>query len=715
MNRDYPLEKVRNFGIIAHIDAGKTTTSERVLFYTGSQHKIGEVHEGDTTTDWMEQERERGITITAAAITCFWTKTDEPDKKDTSKKYRFNVIDTPGHIDFTAEVKRSMRVLDGAIVVFDGVAGVEPQSETNWRYADEAKVPRVCFINKLDRTGASFEDSYASILDRLSPKAIRMQIPIGLESAHEGMVDLLTMKAHTFSGNMGEEVIEGEVPANLLEDAKKYRAALIERIVEQDDTAMGAYLEGKEPSVEELKKILRKAVIHNEIFPVYCGSALKNKGVQLVLDAVVDYLPSPLDLPPATGTNPKTGEPIERHASDDEPFCALAFKLQTDPFVGALTFFRVYSGTLSSGSYVYNSTTGSKERVGRIVRLQANKREEVEKVFTGEIAAAVGLKDTKTSHTLCDEENPIVLEEIKFPEPVVSLRIEPKTKADQEKMGVALRKLSDEDPTFRIKTDEETGETIISGMGELHLEILVDRMKREFNVVADVGKPQVAYRETILGSAEAEGKYIKQTGGRGQYGHVKIRMKKMEPLEEGKKVPKNLTREDHFEFINNIKGGVVPQEYIPAVEKGVREAMARGFLAGFPMVDISVDLYDGSYHDVDSSEIAFQIAASMAFQEAAGKAKAVILEPIMRIEVIVPEQFMGDITGNLSGKRGQIDGMDERGLNKVVKAKVPLSEMFGYTTTLRSMTEGRGSMTMEFDHYDTVPKNIADDIIASRK
>ncbi len=715
MNRDYPLEKVRNFGIIAHIDAGKTTTSERVLFYTGSQHKIGEVHEGETTTDWMEQERERGITITAAAITCFWTKTEEKDKKDVSKKYRFNVIDTPGHIDFTAEVKRSMRVLDGAIVVFDGVAGVEPQSETNWRYADEAAVPRVCFINKLDRTGASFENSYASILDRLSLKAIRMQIPIGEEAAHEGVVDLLTMKAYTFSGNMGAEVTEGDIPANLVEDAKKYRAALIERIVEQDDVAMGAYLEGKEPSLAELKAILRKAVIHNEIFPVYCGSALKNKGVQLVLDAVVDYLPSPLDLPPATGTNPKTGEPIERHASDDEPFCALAFKLQTDPFVGALTFFRVYSGTLASGSYVYNSTTGSKERVGRIVRLQADKREEVEKVFTGEIAAAVGLKDTKTSHTLCDEENPIMLEEIKFPEPVVSLRIEPKTKADQEKMGIALRKLSDEDPTFRIKTDDETGETIISGMGELHLEILVDRMKREFNVSADVGKPQVAYRETILGSAEAEGKYIKQTGGRGQYGHVKIKMKKMEPLEDGKKIAKNLTREDHFEFINNIKGGVVPQEYIPAVEKGVREAMARGFLAGFPMVDISVDLYDGSYHDVDSSEIAFKIAASMAFQEAAGKAKAVILEPIMRIEVIVPEQFMGDITGNLSGKRGQIEGMDERGLNKVVRAKVPLSEMFGYTTTLRSMTEGRGSMTMEFDHYDTVPNNIATDIIASRK
>lgn len=715
MNRDYPLEKVRNFGIIAHIDAGKTTTSERVLFYTGSQHKIGEVHEGETTTDWMEQERERGITITAAAITCFWTKTTEADKKDITKKFRFNIIDTPGHIDFTAEVKRSMRVLDGAIVVFDGVAGVEPQSETNWRYADEASVPRVCFINKLDRLGASFENSYKSILDRLSPKAIRMQIPIGEESAHEGAIDLLTMKAYTYAGNMGEEVIEGEIPTNLIEDAKKYRAELIERIVEQDDAAMNAYLEGKEPSLLELKTILRKAVIANEVFPVYCGSALKNKGVQLVLDAVVDYLPSPLDVPPATGTNPKTGELIERHASDDEPFCALAFKLQTDPFVGALTFFRVYSGILAAGSYVYNSTTSSKERVGRIVRLQADKREEVAKVFTGEIAAAVGLKDTKTSHTLCDEVNPIVLEQIKFPEPVVSLRIEPKTKADQEKMGIALRKLADEDPTFRIKTDDETAETIISGMGELHLEILVDRMKREFNVVADVGKPQVAYRETILGSSEAEGKYIKQTGGRGQYGHVKIRMKKLEPVVEGAKVSKNITREDHFEFVNNIKGGVVPQEYIPAVEKGVREAMARGLLAGFPMVDVSIELYDGSYHDVDSSEIAFKIAASMAFQEAAQKAKPVILEPIMRVEVTVPEQFMGDITGNLSGKRGQIEGMEDRGMSKVIRAKVPLSEMFGYTTTLRSMTEGRGSMTMEFDHYDTVPNNITQDIIASRK
>ncbi|HVW71974.1 MAG TPA: elongation factor G [Candidatus Paceibacterota bacterium] len=715
MNRDYPLDRVRNFGIIAHIDAGKTTTSERVLFYTGSQHKIGEVHEGETTTDWMEQERERGITITAAAITCFWTQSTEPDKKDPSKKTRFNVIDTPGHIDFTVEVKRSMRVLDGAVVVFDGVAGVEPQSETNWRYADEANVPRLCFINKLDRTGASFERSYASILDRLSKKAIRMQIPMGEESAHEGVIDLLKMKSYTFVGNMGEEVVEGEVPAEYVEEAKKYRAQLVERIVENDDAAMAAYLEGKEPSVDELKKILRKAVIANEVFPVFTGSALKNKGVQLVLDAVVDYLPSPLDLPPVTGTNPKTGEPIERHAADDEPFTALAFKLQTDPFVGALTFFRVYAGTLEAGSYLYNSSTGTKERVGRIVRLQADKREEVKKVFAGEIAAAVGLKDTKTSHTLCDENNPIVLEEIKFPEPVVSLRIEPKTKADQEKMGMALKKLSDEDPTFRVTSDDETAETIISGMGELHLEILVDRMKREFNVEANVGKPQVAYRETIQGNSEAEGKYIKQTGGKGQYGHVKIKMKHLEPLEEGAKIPKNVTREDHFEFIDSIKGGVVPQEFIAPVEKGLREAMARGFLAGFPMVDISVELYDGSYHDVDSSEIAFKIAASMAFQEAAQKAKPVILEPIMKIEVVVPEQFMGDITGNLSGKRGNIEGMEDRGMNKAIKAKVPLSEMFGYTTTLRSMTEGRGSMTMEFDRYDVVPGNVAQDIIASRK
>ncbi|MBA3788975.1 elongation factor G [Patescibacteria group bacterium] len=715
MNRDYPLEKVRNIGIIAHVDAGKTTTTERVLYYTGSQHKIGEVHEGDTTTDWMEQERERGITITSAAITCFWTKSHESDKRDISKKYRFNIIDTPGHIDFTAEVKRSLRVLDGAIVVFDGVAGVEPQSETNWRYSDEALVPRICFINKLDRVGASFEDSYKSILDRLSKKAVRMQIPMGAEGDFEGLVDLLTMKSFSFSGSMGEIVTEGEIPAKYVEEAQKYRTELIERIVEHDEAAMSAFFEGNEPSVADLKGILRKAVIANEIFPVYTGSSLKNKGVQLVLDAVVDFLPSPLDLKPVKGINPKTGEEIERKPSDEEPFTALAFKLQTDPFVGALTFFRIYAGTVSAGSYIYNSTSGTKERVGRIVRLQADKREEVEKVFTGEIAAMVGLKDTKTSHTLCDEANPIILEQIKFPEPVVSLRIEPKTKADQEKMGMALKKLSDEDPTFKVSSDEETMETIISGMGELHLEILVDRMQREFNVGANVGKPQVAYRETIMGNADAEGKYIKQTGGKGQYGHVKIKMKHLEPVDPEAKVAKNVTREANFEFINNIKGGAIPGEYIPAVEKGIRESLHRGILAGYPIVDVSIDLYDGSYHDVDSSEIAFKIAASMAFQEAAQKARPVILEPIMDVEVVVPEQFMGDITGSLSGKRGSIEGMEDRGMNKAISAKVPLSEMFGYTTSLRSMTEGRGSMTMEFDHYEVVPTNVANDIIASRK
>ncbi len=713
MERDYPLEKVRNFGIIAHIDAGKTTTSERILFYTGESHKIGEVHEGETVTDWMEQERERGITITAAAITCFWTKTDE-DAKDKAKKYRFNIIDTPGHIDFTVEVKRSLRVLDGAVVVFDGVAGVEPQSETNWRYADEASVPRICLINKLDRTGASFERSYASILDRLNKNAVRIQIPIGAEDQFEGVVDLIKMKAYRFEGNMGSQVVESDIPENLKAEAEKYRAELIEKIVEHDDVLMGAYLDGKEPSIEDLKKTLRKAVIENKIFPVMTGSALKNKGVQLVLDAVVDYLPSPLDIPPVKGINPKTGEETLRHASDEEPFTALAFKLQADPFVGSLTFFRVYSGMIEAGSYVYNSTTGEKERMGRIVRLQADKREEVKKVFAGEIAAAVGLKETKTSHTLCDENNQIVLEKIHFPEPVVSLKIEPKTKADQEKMGMALKRLSDEDPTFRVTSDQETMETIISGMGELHLEIIVDRMKREFNVEANVGKPQVAYRETIQREAEAEEKYIKQTGGRGQYGHVKIRVKPLQPWPEGQKIPNNVMREDHFEFINNIKGGVIPQEYIQPCVKGFREAMERGVVAGYKMEDVSVDLFDGSYHEVDSSEIAFKIAASQAFQTAAKKAGAVILEPIMKVEVIVPEKFMGDVTGNLSSKRAAIEGMNDRGMNKVITAKVPLSEMFGYTTTLRSLTEGRGSSTMEFDHYEVVPKNVADTIISAR-
>ncbi|MCR4334474.1 MAG: elongation factor G [Patescibacteria group bacterium] len=713
MNRDYPLERVRNFGIIAHIDAGKTTTSERILYYTGESHKIGEVHEGNTTTDWMEQERERGITITAAAITCFWNPTYMG--LDVTDKHRFNIIDTPGHIDFTAEVKRSLRVLDGAVVVFDGVAGVEPQSETNWRYADDGKVPRICFINKLDRMGASFERSYASILDRLTKNAVRVQIPIGLEENFNGVIDLLKMKAYYFEGEMGNKIREEEIPEEYLNDAKKYRAELVEKIVSEDDNAMTMFLEGKEPSVEDLKKILRKATLEVKLIPVFAGSALKNKGVQLVLDGVVEYLPSPLDIPPVVGVHPVTGEEVIRHASDSEPFSALAFKLQNDPFVGQLTFFRVYSGTIEAGSYIYNATTGERERLGRIVRLQADEREEVKKVFSGEIAAAVGLKTARTSNTFCDENNPIILDPIKFVEPVVSLRIEPKTKADQEKMGMALKKLSDEDPTFKISSNTETGETIISGMGELHLEIMIDRMKREFGVQANVGEPQVAYRETITSSAEAEHKYIKQSGGKGQYGHVKLTIKPMEKLEEGKKIPKNVKRYDHFEFIDSIKGGVIPIEFIPAVEKGVKEAMERGIVAGFRMEDISCELTFGSYHDVDSSEIAYKIAASQAFQEAARRAKPVILEPIMKLEVVMPEKFMGDVTGSLSSKRGQIEGMEDRGMLRVIRSKVPLSEMFGFTTQLRSMTEGRGSANMEFSHYEIVPPNIEKEIVEKRK
>ena len=713
MARDYPLEKVRNFGIIAHIDAGKTTTSERILFYTGESHRIGEVHEGDTVTDWMEQERERGITITAAAITCFWNPTYMG--ADTSYKHRFNIIDTPGHIDFTSEVKRSMRVLDGSVVVFDGVAGVEPQSETNWRYAEEALVPRICYINKLDRTGASFEKSYASILDRLSKKAVRLQIPIGEEANLEGVVDLLTMKAYKFEGEMGANVIAYDVPERVKSEAEKYRRELIERIVEHDEKLMNDYLEGKDIPVEDLKKLLRKAVCSNEIFPVLTGTSLKNKGVQLVLDAVVDYLPSPLDVPPAKGTNTDTGEDETRLASDEAPFAALVFKLQVDPFVGSLAFFRVYSGSVEAGTFVYNSANNKKERLGRIVRLQADKREDVKIAYSGEIVAAVGLKEVKIGHTLCSSEHPIALESIIFPEPVISMRVEPKTKVDQEKLGVALSRLSDEDPTFRVATDPETLETIISGMGELHLEILVERMKREFGVVATTGKPQVAYRETIQGTADVEYKHIKQTGGRGQYGHVKIRVKPLEPVIEGKKVKNNVEREDHFEFINNIKGGVIPQEYIQPIRKGLKEAMERGVLAGYPVVDVSVDLYDGSYHDVDSSEIAFKLAAINAMQEAFQKAKPVLLEPIMKLEVITPEKFMGDVTGSINAKRGQIESMSDRGQAKVVTAKVPLSELFGYTTQLRSLTEGRAVPNLEFSHYAVVPRNVQDEIISSRK
>lgn len=715
MNRDYPLDRVRNFGIIAHIDAGKTTTSERVLYYTGMSHKIGEVHEGESVTDWMEQEKERGITITAAAITCFWSPSYMG--KDISKMHRFNIIDTPGHVDFTVEVERSLKVLDGGVVVFDGVAGVEPQSETVWRQADKYHVPRICFINKLDRMGASFERSYASILERLNKSAVRMQLPIGSEADFEGVVDLVKMKSYRFEGDMGSTVVEAEIPNDMQADAEKYRSELIEKACEFDESMMNEYLEGKTDfTVDQIKSAIRKGVISNSVFPVFTGTALKNKGVQLILDAVIDYLPAPLDVPAVKGIDPDTGEEIERIASDTEPFAALAFKLQNDPFVGQLTFFRVYSGTVEAGSYLYNSTTGQKERLGRIVRLQANKREEVKKVYAGEIAAAVGLKDAKTSHTFCDENHPIVLDPIKFAEPVVSLKIEPKTKADQEKMGVALKKLMDEDPTFRVSTNTETGETIIAGMGELHLEIMIERMKREFGVEASVGKPQVAYRETITGSAEEEYKYVKQSGGKGQYGHVKINIKPLEKLVEGAKIPKNVHREEGFEFIDSIKGGVIPVEFIPAVEKGVKEAMDRGIVAGFVLTNVSCELTFGSYHDVDSSEIAYKIAGSQAFQAAAKRAKPVILEPIMKVECVMPEQFMGDVTGSLSSKRGQIEGMEERGQGlRVIRAMVPLSEMFGYTTDIRSMTQGRGSMSMEFDHYDIVPPNVEKTIVEARK
>ena len=699
MARDYPLERIRDIGIIAHIDAGKTTVSERVLFYTGISHKIGEVHEGDTVMDWMEQERERGITITSAATTCFWTPHGK-DKK--SYEHRINLIDTPGHIDFTVEVKRSLRVLDGAVVVFDGVAGVEPQSETNWHYADEYKVPRICFINKLDRTGADFEKSFASILERLTPDAVRLQIPIGEEDKHKGVVDLLIMKAFRFEGDHGERILEEDIPADLLERAKELRHELVERAVEKDDKLMEKYLAGSEPTPEELKGAIRKGTIENTLVPVLAGSALKNKGVQLMLDAVVDYLPSPLDRPAVKGIHPKTDEELTREANDTQPLAALAFKIASDPFVGSLTYFRVYSGKLEAGSYVLNTTTGNKERIGRILQMHANHREEIKEVYAGGIAAAVGLKNTTTGDTICDPENPIVLEKIEFPEPVISQRIEPKTKADQERMGLALHRLSDEDPTFRIKTDEDTGDTVISGMGELHLEIIVDRMKREFKVEANVGRPQVAYKETIKGTAEVEGKYIRQTGGRGQYGHVWLRL---EPRERGA----------GFEFESELRGGVVPQEYIPAVEKGVREAMERGVLAGYPLQDMAVTIYDGSYHEVDSSEIAFKIAGSMALQEGARRAGLVLLEPVMKVEVVTPEKFLGDVTGDLSSKRAQIENLGQRAQVKVIDAKVPLAEMFGYATKLRSMTEGRASYTMEFANYEEVPSNIAMQIAEGKR
>jgi len=700
--RHFPIEKIRNIGIIAHIDAGKTTVSERVLFYTGISHKIGEVHEGAAIMDWMEQERERGITITAAATTTFWTPSYDGASAHKDREYRINIIDTPGHIDFTVEVQRSLRVLDGAVVVFDGVAGVEPQSETVWHQADKYDVPRLCFINKLDRMGASFEKSLQSIRERLTLNAVPMNLPIGLEEKFEGIIDLIEEKIIHFLGEHGEKVEFSEIPENLKEKAKNGRKYLIERVVETDDKLMGKYLEGAEISKDEIRQATRNAVIANKLVPVFCGSALKNKGIQMVLDGVVDYLPSPIDLPPTKGIVPRTGEEITRRPDENEPFAALAFKVATDPYVGSLTYFRVYSGKLAKGSYVLNSTKDSKERIGRILLMHANEREEIDEIKAGEIGAAVGLKNTTTGDTLSGEEHPIILERITFPEPVISQKIEPKTKADQEKMGLALKRLSEEDPTFRIKTDFETGETIISGMGELHLEIIVERMKREFKVGANVGRPQVAYKETIKKIAEAEGKYIRQSGGRGQYGHVWLRV---EPGERG----------SGFEFINEIKGGVIPQEFIPATEKGIIEAMEKGVKAGYPMVDMKVALYDGSYHEVDSSEAAFKIAASMALQEASKRATVILLEPIMKVEVVVPEQFFGDITGDLNSKRGKIEQMSERAMMKVVDAKVPLSEMFGYATKLRSMSQGRASYTMEFDHYDEVPNNVAELIIAGKK
>ncbi len=701
MPRQYPIEKYRNIGIIAHIDAGKTTTTERVLFYTGIAHKIGEVHEGTTVMDWMEQERERGITITSAATTCFWTPT-YAEHKDKSNEYRINIIDTPGHIDFTAEVQRSLRVLDGAMVVFDGVAGVEPQSETVWHQADKFQVPRLCFINKLDRMGGSFEKSLNSIFTKLTHNAVALQLPIGEEERFEGVIDLLREKAYFFTGDLGSVVQEQVIPAEYQEKAKEWRGKLLEKVAGEDEQLLSSYLAGQPLAIEDLKRVIRKGTLTGTLVPVFCGSSLKNKGVQLVLDGIVDYLPSPTDLPPVKGVHPKTGEEIERRPLDEEPFAALAFKVASDSYVGTLTYFRVYSGTLKKGSYVLNTTTGEKERISRILRMHAASREEVEELYAGDIAATVGLKATSTGHTLCDESAPIVLEQISFPEPVISIRIEPKTKADQERMGMALKRLSDEDPTFRVRSDLETGETLIAGMGELHLEIIVDRMKREFNVEANIGRPQVAYKETIKKEAEAEGKYIKQSGGRGQYGHVWLRV---QPRQRG----------EGFEFIDEIKGGTIPREYIPATEKGVKEAMDKGVLAGYPMVDVAVTLFDGSYHEVDSSEIAFKIAASMAFQQAARKATAVLLEPIMVLEVLIPSDFFGDVVGDLSAKRAAIQDTEDRLQLKVLHAKVPLSEMFGYATSLRSLTEGRGTFTMEFASYEEVPPSIAQEIIEGRR
>ncbi len=690
MPREHALDRIRNIGIMAHIDAGKTTTTERILFYTGMSHRIGEVDQGTATMDWMEQEKERGITITSAATTCFW------------KDYRINIIDTPGHVDFTVEVERSLRVLDGAVAVFDSVQGVEPQSETVWRQADKYKVPRIAFMNKMDRTGADFYTSVQTMVDRLAARPVCVQIPVGKEGDFRGCIDLITMKAVLFNDEtLGAKYVVEEIPADLKELAAQYREKMLEGVAEFDDAAMEKFLEGGTLTADEIRRCLRKGTLAMAINPVLCGASFKNKGVQLLLDAVIDYLPAPTDVPPMIGIDPVTGAEATRKVTDEEAFSALAFKIMTDPFVGQLTYFRVYSGIMRAGSYVYNSTKDGRERVGRLLKMHANKREEIKEVYAGDIAAAVGLKNTTTGDTLCDEEKPILLEVIKFPEPVISMAIEPKTKVDQEKLGMSLAKLGQEDPSLKINTDEETGQTIISGMGELHLEIIVDRLLREFKVEANVGKPQVAYRETIRGRAEAEGKYIRQTGGRGQYGHVWL---EVEPREPG----------EGFEFVNKVVGGAIPKEYIPAVEKGIREAMQTGILAGYPMVDFRVILTDGSYHDVDSSEMAFKIAGSMGFKAACRCATPVLLEPIMSLEVVVPQEYMGDVMGDLNRRRGKVQGMKMRAGAQVIEAMVPLKEMFGYATDLRSMSQGRAVFTMQFDHYEVVPKHIADEIIVPK-
>ncbi len=690
MARKTPIEKVRNIGIAAHIDAGKTTTTERILYYTGISHKIGEVHEGAATMDWMEQEKERGITITSAATTCFW------------KDHQINIIDTPGHVDFTIEVERSMRVLDGAVAVFCAVGGVQPQSETVWRQANKYHVPRIVFVNKMDRIGADFFNVENQIRERLKANPVPIQIPIGAEDNFRGVVDLVEMRGIVWDDEtMGAKYEVIDIPEELKEKAEEYREKLIEAVAETDEELLDKYLGGEELTVEEIKKGIKKGTLDMTITPMLCGSAFKNKGVQTLLDAVVDYLPAPTEVSWIKGIDPKTGEEVSVESTDNGPFAALAFKIMTDPFVGQLSFIRVYRGQIASGSYVLNSTKGKKERVGRLLKMHANKREEIKELPAGEIGAVVGLKYTLTGDTLCDENHPVILEKMEFPEPVISVAVEPKTKADQEKMATALAKLAEEDPSFRVHTDEETGQTIISGMGELHLEIIVDRMKREFKVDAEVGQPQVAYRETIKTPVDQEYKYAKQSGGRGQYGHVFI---KLEPQEPGK----------GYEFVNNITGGVIPKEYIPAVDKGIQEAMQNGVVAGYPVVDVKATLYDGSYHDVDSSEMAFKIAGSMAFKEAAKKANPVLLEPIMKVEVEVPEEYMGDVIGDINRRRGQVSSMEDRAGNKIVTAMVPLAEMFGYSTDLRSFTQGRGTYSMEFDHYEEVPRNVAEEIIKKR-